>query len=281
MYLSEHSDYLRKAPRNKKSTLDRIRMNLIKTTTFDIERTNVPPKVQKRRDEKRQWAPLKASEHSLKTVNPIRKICDAMSVPSNPEKTSIQLNLGDPTLTGNLPPCEVAVNALKDIIDGHKFDGYGPAIGNLVYFWIKLIYNFAGVESAREAVASHFSCPESPINADDVVLASGCSHAIEMAIVAMADPGENILVPIPGFPLYSTLCKPNGIEPRQYKLKMNDGGLIDLKHLEEMIDLKTRAIIINNPSNPTGVVFPKEHLEDILKLAYKHKVNFNSILIFL
>lgn len=105
-------------------------------------------------------------------------------------------------------------------------------------------------------------------------MASGCSHALEMAIVAIADPGQNILVPIPGFPLYATLCKPNEIEPRQYKLNMNDGGLIDLKNLEEMIDCKTRAIIVNNPSNPTGVVFPKEHLEAILKIAYKHKVIF-------
>jgi tyrosine aminotransferase len=95
-----------------------------------------------------------------------------------------------------------------------------------------------------------------------------------MAIVAIADPGQNILVPRPGFPLYSTLCHPNGIEARQYRLDMDDKGLIDLIHLESLIDSQTRAIIVNNPSNPTGVVFPKEHLEQILELAQKHKVCF-------
>nr|CAD2200888.1 unnamed protein product [Meloidogyne enterolobii] len=96
-----------------------------------------------------------------------------------------------------------------------------------------------------------------------------------MAIVAIADPGQNILVPRPGFPLYSTLCQPNGIESRQYRLEMDDKGLIDLAHLESLIDSQTRAIIVNNPSNPTGVVLPKEHLEQILELAQKYKTSSN------
>uniref|UniRef100_A0A915CSH5 Tyrosine aminotransferase n=1 Tax=Ditylenchus dipsaci TaxID=166011 RepID=A0A915CSH5_9BILA len=146
---------------------------------------------------------------------------------------------------------------MHDVIDEHKFDGYGPAVG---------------CQTAREAVARHFTHPAAPISADDVILASGCSHALEMVIVAIADPGDNILVPIPGFPLYATLCKPNKIDTKQYRLKMHDGGLIDLDHLEEQIDANTKAIIVNNPSNPTGVVFPKEHLEAILKIAYKHKI---------
>lgn len=95
-----------------------------------------------------------------------------------------------------------------------------------------------------------------------------------MAIVAIADPGQNVLVPRPGFPLYSTLCHPHGIETRQYRLEMDDKGLIDLAHFESLIDTHTRAIIVNNPSNPTGIVFPKEHLEKILELAQKHKASF-------
>jgi tyrosine aminotransferase len=207
--------------------------------------------------EKREWGVIKASEHSKNTVNPIRKIVDSLNVPHNPEKEPIRLNLGDPTVLGNLPPCDVAVQALEDVIREHKFDGYGPAVG---------------AQCAREAVAKKFTHPNAPITADDVILASGCSHALEMAIVAIADPGENILVPNPGFPLYTTLCKPNGIETLSYNLKMEHGGIVDLVHLESLINDKTRAIIVNNPSNPTGVVFTKEHLEEILRLAYKHKL---------
>ncbi|KAL3095285.1 hypothetical protein niasHS_007384 [Heterodera schachtii] len=204
-----------------------------------------------------EWIPLRASKHSRQTVNPIRRVTDSLSVEPNPNKTPIQLNLGDPTLTGCLPPSESVVAALREAIDSHRFDGYGPAIGT---------------QSAREAIAEHFSCSEAPISANDVVLASGCSHALEMAIVAIADPGHNILVPRPGFPLYSTLCQPNGIKTRQYRLKMEEDGLIDLQHLESLIDDRTRAIVVNNPSNPTGIVFPREHLEQILKLAQKYKL---------
>jgi tyrosine aminotransferase len=212
---------------------------------------------QKRRDQKREWAPMKQSKHAENTVNPIRKIVDTLSVPPNPQKAPIRLNLGDPTLTGNLPPSEATIQAIEEALHEHKSDGYGPSVG---------------LQCAREAVASHFSTPDMKISPDDVILTSGASHALDLAITAIADPGDNILVPAPGFPLYKTLCKPNGIHTRQYNLKMNDGGLIDLDHLESLIDAETRAIIVNNPSNPTGVVFPKDHLEAILRLAYKYKV---------
>ncbi|CAD5223258.1 unnamed protein product [Bursaphelenchus xylophilus] len=213
--------------------------------------------IPKRRSEKREWTPMKASRHAQETVNPIRKICDSLAVPPNPAKAPIRLNLGDPTLTGNLPPSQAAIDAIHEVVDAHKHDGYGPAVG---------------VAEARDAVVEKFSTPEARFTADDVILASGASHALDMAIVALADPGENILVPAPGFPLYNTLCQPNGIHTKQYNLKMNDGGLIDLEHLESLIDADTRAIIVNNPSNPTGVVFPKHHLEQILRLAFKHKL---------
>lgn len=55
-------------------------------------------------------------------------------------------------------------------------------------------------------------------------------------------------------------------------MRMDSDGLIDLEHLESLIDAETKAIIVNNPSNPTGVVFPKEHLQQILRLAQKYKV---------
>ncbi|KAI6188545.1 Tyrosine aminotransferase [Aphelenchoides besseyi] len=217
----------------------------------------IPPKLQKRRETKSAWAPLKASKHAQNTVNPIRKICDAMAVPPNPAKDPIRLNLGDPTVIGNLLPSDASIQAIQESLVSHKNDGYGPSVGTL---------------EAREAVAQHFATPEMPISADDVILTSGASHALDLALTAIADPGENILVPAPGFPLYTTLCRPNGIDTRQYQLKMNDTGLIDLADLEAQIDANTRAIIVNNPSNPTGVVFPKEHLEDILRVAYRHKL---------
>uniref|UniRef100_A0AC34Q5V7 Tyrosine aminotransferase n=1 Tax=Panagrolaimus sp. JU765 TaxID=591449 RepID=A0AC34Q5V7_9BILA len=203
------------------------------------------------------WTKMRASKHARNTVNPIRRIADKMSVPPNPDKYPIKLNLGDPTLMGNLPPSEASVAAIIETVLSHKSDGYGVSVGTL---------------AARQAVADAFSLPGAPIDPDNVILASGCSHAIQMALEALADPGDNILVPYPGFPLYTTLCTPHGIETRGYGLRMNEDGLIDLVDLERKIDSRTRAIIINNPSNPTGIVFPKHHLEAILKIAEKHRV---------
>uniref|UniRef100_A0A7E4V6A1 Tyrosine aminotransferase n=1 Tax=Panagrellus redivivus TaxID=6233 RepID=A0A7E4V6A1_PANRE len=203
------------------------------------------------------WTKLKASKHARNTVNPIRKIADAMAVAPNPDKYAIKLNLGDPTIMGNLPPSQASIDAVREALESHTADGYGPSVGSM---------------PARQAIADTFSTPSAPINPDDVILASGCSHALQMALEAIADNGDNVLVPHPGFPLYTTLCTPHGIGTIGYQLRMNDDGLIDLDDLESKINQKTRAIIINNPSNPTGIVFPKEHLEDILRLAEKYRL---------
>lgn len=64
----------------------------------------------------------------------------------------------------------------------------------------------------RETLAQFVSTPEAPVTKDDIILSSGCSHALQMAIEVIGNDGDNILVPRPGFPLYSTLMKPIGIE---------------------------------------------------------------------
>lgn len=85
-----------------------------------------------------EWTPLAASKHAQETVNPIRRVTDSLSVAPNPAKAPIRLNLGDPTLTGCLPPSEATVAAIRDAVESHRFDGYGPAVG---------------LQAAREAVA--------------------------------------------------------------------------------------------------------------------------------
>jgi len=88
----------------------------------------------------------------------------------------------------------------------------------------------------------------------------------------LAGPGKNILVPRPGFPLYVTLMRPYDIEERYYNLRMEKNWEADLEQMEALIDENTAAIVVNNPNNPTGAVYGREHLENILKLAQKHHV---------
>lgn len=68
------------------------------------------------------WTPLPTSTHAANTINPIRRIVDAVSVAPNPDKSLIKLHLGDPTLTGALPPSQVAVDALREAASSHKYD---------------------------------------------------------------------------------------------------------------------------------------------------------------
>ncbi|CAG8434523.1 5337_t:CDS:2 [Diversispora eburnea] len=97
------------------------------------------------------------------------------------------------------------------------------------------------------------SCSEEARLALDVFLASGASDALNIAIGALCDEGQNILLPRPGFSLYTTLAKSKGIECRYY-------------------DLLAICILINNPSNPCGSNFSSQHLESILAVAEAYKL---------
>uniref|UniRef100_A0A1I8FFK4 Aminotran_1_2 domain-containing protein n=1 Tax=Macrostomum lignano TaxID=282301 RepID=A0A1I8FFK4_9PLAT len=90
----------------------------------------------------------------------------------------------------------------------------------------------------------------------DVILTSGCSSALDLCISVLANPGDNILIPRPGFSIYRTLAD----------------GEVDLAHLEESIDDRTAAIVVNNPSNPCGSVYTREHLRAIAHIAERYKV---------
>ncbi|TNN42476.1 Tyrosine aminotransferase [Liparis tanakae] len=152
---------------------------------------------------RRQRWEVKPSVMADNTLNPIRAIVDGMQLTPNPEKPMISLSIGDPTVFGNLPTDDSVLQALKDAIDSQKYNGYAPSVGYL---------------KSRQAVANFYSCPEAPLEAEDVILTSGCSQAIDLAISVLCNPGDNILVPCPGFSLYKTLAVSMGISIKLYNL---------------------------------------------------------------
>ncbi|XP_057277935.1 tyrosine aminotransferase isoform X2 [Pezoporus wallicus] len=210
----------------------------------------------KAKGRKPRWA-VRASEMSKKTFNPVRAIVDSMKVEPNPKKAMISLSLGDPTVFGNLPTNNEVTRAVKEVLDSGRCNGYAPSVG---------------YQSCREAVAAFYTCPEAPLEAQDVILTSGCSQAIELALAVLANPGQNILVPRPGFSLYKTLALSMGIEVKLYNLLPEKAWEIDLKQLESLVDEKTACLIVNNPSNPCGSVFSKRHLQKILAVASRQCV---------
>ncbi|KAM4834038.1 tyrosine aminotransferase isoform 1-T3 [Thomomys bottae] len=210
----------------------------------------------KMKGRKSRWS-VRPSDMANKTFNPIRAIVDSVKVEPNPNKAMISLSIGDPTVFGNLPTDPEVTQAMKDALDSGKYNGYAPSIGYL---------------SSREEIASYYHCPEAPLEAKDVVLTSGCSQAIELCVAVLANPGQNILVPRPGFSLYKTLAESMGIEVKFYNLLPEQSWEIDLKQLESLIDEKTACLIVNNPSNPCGSVFRRSHLQKILEVAARQCV---------
>jgi len=207
------------------------------------------------RPKKASFGILPASRLATQTFNPIRDILENMELRPNPDKKMISLSVGDPTVFGNLKPDSAVVEAVREALDSGDHNGYVSSVGSA---------------EARKAVAEHVATTSSPLSEDDVVICSGCSCALDLAISAVADTGDDILIPRPGFSLYSTLAVGLGIRVREYDLVPELGWEADLDHMESLIGPRTRAIIVNNPSNPCGSVYAEEHLRAILAVAEKH-----------
>ncbi|XP_057692145.1 tyrosine aminotransferase [Corythoichthys intestinalis] len=221
------------------------------TPHVSVNGSSYPVKDKRRRE---AWR-VKPSLMAENTLNPIRAIVDGMQLSPNPDKAMIALSIGDPTVFGNLPLDDAVIQAIKDALDSHKYNGYAPSIGYL---------------KSRQAVANFYSCSEAPLEAEDVILTSGCSQAIDLVISVLCNPGDNILVPRPGFSLYKTLAVSLGIEVRFYNLLPEKSWEVDLQHLESLIDERTSLLIVTNPSNPCGSVFTKEHQQKILTVASRN-----------
>ena len=133
----------------------------------------------------------RASAGARASFNPIADLVAKIKMVPNPDRKMISLALGDPTALGNLCPPPEAVAAVQQALASGSCHGYGPSIGNM---------------AARQAVAQHVAAGGEVVSAEDVLLCSGCSSALDMAIFTLAEAGQNILVPRPGFPLYITLA---------------------------------------------------------------------------
>ncbi|GLD91663.1 hypothetical protein PINS_up000196 [Pythium insidiosum] len=224
-------------------------------TTRTSSEAGMAPMTQKQKQQ-RVWNVV-PSEFSMLTANPIRKIVDNIKKPENSDKPLIPLSLGDPTVFGNFKTPDVLVEAIVRNVRSMKHSGY---------------VHSAGTEEAREAIAKRFGSELAPLTKDDIVIASGGSGAIDIALTGLLNPGDNILLPKPGFALYQVICDAHKINCKFYDLLPEKNWEIDIDQLKSLIDDNTKAILINNPSNPCGSVFSKEHLEELLAVADENKL---------
>ncbi|RZC43232.1 tyrosine aminotransferase, partial [Asbolus verrucosus] len=202
---------------------------------------------------------IDSSSTAKNCKNYIRQIVDTLDLQPNPEKPVVALSIGDPTVYGNLKPSEESVQAVIDVIQEGACNGYAPCVG---------------YEKSREAVADYLSYDGVKFQARDIILCSGCSSSLEIAITALCDErkNHNLLMPRPGFSIYRTLAEAIGVNVKYYNLLPEQNWEIDLAHLESQIDQNTAVIILNNPSNPCGSVYSEEHLRNVLEIAYTHRI---------
>jgi alanine-synthesizing transaminase len=163
------------------------------------------------------------------------------------------LNVGDPIPFGFHTPEPLADAVRKALADGRN--GYAPS---------------PGILPAREAVAAEWSRTGFPATPDRVLITGGTSEGIELALTALVNPGESVLVPLPTYPLYTAVLAKIGAEPLYYRKDPARGWLPDVEHLESLITARTRALVVIDPNNPTGAVYPEATRRALIALAERH-----------
>ncbi len=163
------------------------------------------------------------------------------------------LNIGDPNAFGFVTPPHLIAAVERAMRDGHN--GYAPS---------------PGILSAREAAAGDFTSRGVPIDPDRVLITSGTSEGIELALTAIVDEGEDVLVPSPTYPLYTAVLAKIGAEPVYYRTDPDNGWLPDLDHLRSLITPKTRALVVIDPNNPTGAIYPESMRRALIDMAESH-----------
>lgn len=165
------------------------------------------------------------------------------------------LNIGDPIPFGFKTPQHLLDAVKRAMHDG--LNGYTSS---------------PGIESAREAVADDFAARGLKIPADRVLLTMGTSEGIELALTALVDPGEEVLVPVPTYPLYTAVLAKLGANAAYYRTDPNNNWMPDLDHIESLIGPSTRALVVINPNNPTGAVYSDSTRRKLLDLANRHNL---------
>jgi aspartate aminotransferase/aminotransferase len=129
----------------------------------------------------------------------------------------------------------------------------------------------AGLPGVRAAVAERYS-PKfgRPVAANEVLVTAGAVNALAAIVAGIAEEGDEILIPDPGWPNYVSMIELARTVPVRYPLRPERGYLPDIAEVEARITPRTKALIINNPSNPTGAVFPEETVRSLVALAKKH-----------
>jgi alanine-synthesizing transaminase len=165
----------------------------------------------------------------------------------------LKLNTGNPAPFGFEAPPEVLQDIMRNLGSAH---GYGDSKGLL---------------SARRAVVMHYEERGlQGLDVDDVYLGNGVSELIQMSMQALLDDGDEVLVPAPDYPLWTASASLAGGTAVHYRCDEQADWYPDLADIEAKVTDRTRGIVVINPNNPTGAVYPEEVLRGIVEIARRH-----------
>ena len=166
-------------------------------------------------------------------------------------KHIVHLEIGEPDFATPDNIVEAGISAMQN-----GYTHYTPA---------------SGIREAREAVAGFVTRTlQTEVDADDVVLVPGSKNVLLFTLLACIEPGDEVILPDPGYPAYASQVSFIGAVPKTVTLREDKSFRMDLDELASLVGPKTRMLIINTPQNPTGGVLTEEDVDFVCDLAMKH-----------
>ncbi|MBK1714121.1 pyridoxal phosphate-dependent aminotransferase [Rubrivivax gelatinosus] len=169
----------------------------------------------------------------------------------------IKLNIGNVAAFGLMPPDEIVQDMIHNL-PSQVAAGYTDS---------------KGLFAPRKAVV-HYTQEKhvTGVTVDDVYLGNGASELIAMSMNALLDAGDEVLIPAPDYPLHTAVVSLSGGTPVHYRCDEGSGWLPDLDDIRAKVSPNTKAIVVINPNNPTGALYPVDLLKDIVEIARQHQL---------
>jgi len=165
----------------------------------------------------------------------------------------IKLNIGNPGVFGFEVPEEIQQDVIRNMAKSGVYT------------------DSKGLFEPRKAIMHYTQSKHiKGVTVDDIIIGNGVSELIVMAMQALVNNGDQVLVPMPDYPLWTAAVTLAGGTARHYVCDEATGWLPDLKDIESKITANTRGIVVINPNNPTGALYPNEILEGIINIARHH-----------
>ncbi len=167
----------------------------------------------------------------------------------------IKLNIGNPAAFGFEVPEEIQQDVIRNM---SKAAGYTDS---------------KGLFEPRKAIMHYTQSKQiNGVTVDDIIIGNGVSELIVMAMQGLLNNGDEVLVPMPDYPLWTAAVNLASGTARHYLCDEATGWMPDLKDMEAKVTPNTRGIVVINPNNPTGALYPREILEGIIEIARRHNL---------